>query len=164
MSGDERETHPLNSTVTRIPGGIWFERELPVLVWELPTYRVVVPEELVPLVGDLGPVLRWSAAKLNLMQEQRPLDAIVLHDLSQVLARWTWMGRERAQRSSAESNDNDGELRYRILSAHRGRWYAVSLGRDKAGSDNVITVIGSRDRSFLRNRLNGLDEVRERGW
>ena len=49
---------------------------------------------------------------------------------------------------------------WRNISDEELRWYAVTMGMDRNGSYNVITVFGGSDRGFLGNRLRHLKNVR----
>lgn len=162
MTEDDLAAASLNYRVLRVAGGVWVEHILPIVSWEAAEYRVIVPDSLYLMLGELGPVLRWPAAKLERLLSQRPRDMALAQDLSTILAMWRYVGKDMF--TDVDGNVISEVIRYRVLSFHGGRWYAVSVGRDKSGSDNVITVISSRDSGFLLNRLRGLRDVRERGW
>lgn len=59
------ERHPLNPAVTREPGGIWGEAELPVKDWEVPMERRVVPRDIVEIMGARSPIARVDVGTAN---------------------------------------------------------------------------------------------------
>lgn len=142
------EVSPVNPAAIRGPSGIWNEETLPVMDWEAPEHRVVLPEELLIAWGIPTPVLRWSREKLIRVQETRPRDAHVVRELSRYLERWMVIGEE--------AGFYRGNIRI-LLQDEVGRWCAVSVG-ELQGSYNVITVIGGSDVGFYWNRLAGMIE------
>ena len=145
----EFEVHPFNREVWRYPGGIWGESSLPVEDWEAPEVRVVLPENLHASLLPIAPVLRWNRTKYQQVVATHFADLPVIQDLTRHLGRWVFHGVEPHHRHQ------------RILFPDgKGRWYAVSVGR-LLGSDNMITIVGSSRRGFVKNRLRGLEDVRK---
>src|SRR5665811_2136579 len=73
------EVNLYNPAARRHPGGIWNEEALPVAVWEDAEHRVVLPKDLQQALGIDAPVLRWSAAKRELVLHQRPKPVSYTH-------------------------------------------------------------------------------------
>lgn len=145
------ETHPFNDTVTRKPGGIWGEAVLPILEWEIAERRVVVPTGLqASLTLPTPAVLRWAAVKYRNVTIKHDRDRVVANSLSPYLEQWVFHGEELGPKPGYQ----------RILFQDENRrWYAVSIGPDRNGSHNMITVMGSTESNFVRNRLRGMTNV-----
>jgi len=147
------EVSPVNSAAVRGPNGIWNEETLPVMEWEVVESRVVIPVDLQRSFKFESPaVLRISDKKLRRMNIDRPQDQHVLRELSHYLEAWRFHG---------EEVHRPGNQRI-LIQDESGRWYAVSIGPDRNGSHNVITLIGGSDRDYFQNRLNGMRDVVER--
>lgn len=141
---DEIEISPINSRAHRVPGGIWNEDELPVLEWEMPEHRVVLPEELRHLCGFDVPVLRWARSKYQRVLERhiQPVEQQVLRDLSEHLGGWI--------RAGLEPGKTDV---WRVFFQVEDRWCVAVLGRDRNGSHNVVTMHSPSDRNYLPNMM-----------
>lgn len=149
-SSGELETSDVNPAARRVPNGIWNEEEMPVLDWEAAAFRVVLPADLQRILGWPTPVLRWSAVKLEAIAVRHHRDMRVAAELNVYLRNWMWVGEE--------PHPHEGQ--YRILfHGENRRWYALTVGRDRRGSYNVVTVFGGSDHGFLRNRLRHLGNV-----
>ena len=146
----EGEISSFNREAIRGPNGIWNELLLPVMEWEAPEHRVVLPESLVTSLSlPVSPVLRWNTHKYRDVTMKHSRDIHVIQNLSRYLFEWQFHGEEAGERSGNQ----------RILfQDEMGRWYAVRIG-PLQGSDNMITIVGSRRASFLNNRLSGLKNV-----
>jgi len=160
-SSDDLEIHPLNPAAVRRPGGYWTEESVPVTDWESPEHRVVLPWHLQQHLGSTGPVLRWADAKRHTTLTRRPADAHVANSLSHYLDTWQFVGLEK--QSSGSRNPNPARRFRVLLRDETARWYAISIGPDANGSDNLITLVGSGDRLFLANRLRGMENIMKRG-
>ena len=145
------ESHPLNPNARRGPNGIWNEESLPVMDWEFPEKRLVLPESLQRAL-DLpdAPVLRWDAVKYWTVVTKHARDLPIIDDLSTCLDQWAYVGTETVT----------GNVR--VLFSVDGRWYAVSIGK-RQGEHTVISVFGGSDQRFLGNRLRGLNQPKQRG-
>jgi hypothetical protein len=149
----ELQVSEVNPAARRRPGGIWCEDILPVLEWECAEHRVVLPEELQRALGLSSPVLRWSSIKYRAIAESHARDRTIVHELTRYLSNWSFIGEEPEPHAG----------QYRVLfHDDRGRWYALTLGIDRNGSHNVITIFGGSDSGFLRNRLRRLVNVVKR--
>lgn len=124
------ERHPLNPGVRRGTNGIWNEDTLPVMDWEIPEKRVVLPESLQRAL-DLpdAPVLRWDAVKYRTVVTKHVRDLPIIDDLSRHLDQWAYVGTETVT----------GNVR--VLFSVDRRWYAVSIG-ERQGGHTVISVFG----------------------
>lgn len=94
-------------------------------------------------------VLRWGAEKYRLVVSQHERDLLVTRDLSRHLNDWRYHGEE--------TGEHAGNQRI-LFQDETGRWYAASIGPLR-GSFNVVTIIGSRRRAFLANRIRGMKNV-----
>lgn len=126
-----------NPDAVRGPHGIWNEETLPVLEWEAPEYRMVVPIQLQrSLVLNVQPVLRWATKKLLDVIAKHHVEPMVVADLTRLLDGWAFHGEETGSYSGNQ----------RILFQNdAGRWYALSVGTDRSGSYNAVTLINSSD-------------------
>lgn len=97
-------------------------------------------------------MLRISENKWESMQLPHARDRHVVADISRFIIRWRYHGEERgyAERMRVLFPDDDG------------RWYAPTLGVDRQGSTNVVTVFGSSEKGFLENRLRGMRNTLEK--
>jgi hypothetical protein len=161
-TSEDLEPHPLNPGTVRRQGGYWNEDSLPVMDWESPGHRVVVPEHLQQHLESTGPVLRWSDVKRRMTVAKRPNDADVANNLSRYLDLWQYVGVEREPVQATRPNNPAKRFR-ELLQDQSGRWYAISIGIDTNGSSNVITLIGSGNRLFPANRLRGMEAIVVRG-
>lgn len=144
----------LNPDAVRGPNGIWNEESLPVLEWEAAVYRVVVPAQLQQsLVLRVPPVLRWSTKKYLDVMAKHHIKPEVVADLSRFLDGWAFHGEE--------TGSYRGNQRV-LFQDDGGRWYALSIGADRSGSYNAVTLISSSDPSFVGNRLRTLERIVER--
>lgn len=149
-SSVELEISDVNPSVRRPPGGAWGEDVLPVVEWEAAAFRVVLPTDLQRILGWPTPVLRWSAIKLEAIAVRHRRDMRVVAELNVHLRNWRWVGEE--------PHPHEGQ--YRILfHGENRRWYALTVGQDRRGSYNVVTVFSGSDQGFLRNRLRHLGNV-----
>lgn len=145
------EVNPFNQGAIRGAGGIWNEATLPILEWEDPFYRVVVPAYLQKVMGVSETVLRWARTKREVVLRTHPRDSEIINNLNVFLPQWTYAGKEQG------SSDV-----WRVLFEAKARWYATTIGRDENGSLNLVTIFGSQRRGFARNRLENLKDVEER--
>ncbi|HWV23377.1 MAG TPA: hypothetical protein VNZ58_04235 [Thermomicrobiales bacterium] len=145
-------TKSTNPDAVRGPSGIWNENILPVVEWEAAEHRVVLPSDLQHALGIATPVLRWDRSKREAVLREHLHDAAVIHAINDHLLTWTEAGSER-----------DKPENHRILFTVERRFYAVSIGKRRDGSDSIIIVFGSSSRSFRSNRLRGMVNVVERG-
>lgn len=143
--------HPVNRLVSCDSGGIWGGDDLPVLSWEASDRRVVLPESLAREVPIDRPVVRWSAEKIDALLVKRPDVLVVLERLSYELTSWLVVGMET----------RTGNWRV-MFEGSDGRYYAVSIRVDSQGSWNAITIVGSSNPAFWRNRLKGLSDPKVR--
>lgn len=144
-------THPVNGDVTSDYKGIWGGDDLPILRWESPHQRVVLPTSLADVLPVNTPVTRWSAEKLEALAEKRPDVIEVVNRLSEELVNWSVAGIE----------NHTGNWRVLFVGSDK-RFYAVSFGVDATGSWNAITIVGSSKPSFWRNRTQRLTDVKVR--
>lgn len=129
--------------VVRGRDGIWNQHVLPVTDWEDPYQRIVLPSQLRrSLKRPVPDVLRWDCERYLSVTIEHAMDPPVMREFTRHLAHWQFHGEE-----SGEHAENQ-----RILFQDAdGRWYAVSIG-PLTGSDNIITISGSRRNGFLSNR------------
>lgn len=151
MFDDDRTIHPLNRRAWRRSGEVWNADELPVTMWEAAEHRVVLPAHLQDALQLDEPVLRWPAAKQSRLELERGRDNAILSSLSTWLDLWHFAGREVGE-----------PHQWRVLFFSHDRWFAVTIGYDQRRNLNVITVVGGKAASFLRNRLRGMTDVIER--
>ncbi|MCO5216797.1 MAG: hypothetical protein M9934_02200 [Thermomicrobiales bacterium] len=144
--------HPLNPYVRCGADGVWGSDKLEVTEWEDPSVRVVLSPLMQDRLGFQTPVLRWSRQKFMEVLKDHERDAHVISDLSNQLSGWIYLGRERV----------NPEMRRVILLGSDERWYSVTMG-PLLGSNNVVTVTGSRRSGFLVNRLKGMVNIVARG-
>ncbi|MCA9834012.1 MAG: hypothetical protein KC435_08710 [Thermomicrobiales bacterium] len=147
-NADESERHPNNYHVRRGVDGVWGSDEISVEDWEAPNARVILPPQMQSDLGFMSPVMRWSRSKYNEVINTHPRDLHIIEDLSNHLNKWKFLGREKG----------DPEKRRVLLYGDDNRWYSVTLGI-LLGSENVVSVTGSRRRGFVRNRLEGMVEI-----
>lgn len=149
----EGDINPHNRDAIRGPNGFWNEHLLPIMAWEDPAQRVVLPATLVAsLPLPISPVLRWDAAKYRDVLAKHERDRQVIANLTEHLGAWSYHGEE--------TDEHAGNQRV-LFQDETGRWYAVSIG-PLGDSDNMITIIGSNRAAFQANRLRGLRNVIER--
>lgn len=139
----EIEINPINPKAHRIPSGVWNEDVLPVLEWEVAEHRVVLPEDLQPVLACPVPVLRWASIKYRSVVAKHERDRPVIENLDGYLNEWEWVGEE--------TGAYIGQHRV-LIQDDMQRWYTVTIGEDRNGSYNIITVFGGSDRGFLGNR------------
>jgi hypothetical protein len=141
---DEIEISPINPRARRVPGGIWNEDELPVLPWEAPEHRVVIPEDLGRLLGVEVAVLRWARSKYQRVLERhsQPIEVRVLHMPSAHIAGWLLAGPGPGKAD-----------KWRVFFQIEQRWCVAVIGRDRNGSYNVITMHSPSDRNYLPNMM-----------
>ncbi len=149
----EYEFHPHNAAVVRTLDGVWMEDYLPILDWEDPAQRLVLPADLhASLAPAIPPVLRWADQKFRIVLQKHPDDRDIIHSLSNHMVHWRFHGQETGTYAGNQ----------RILIQVTNRWYAVSIGTDENGSHNVVTVFGASRSLFLVNRLKSLENIVER--
>lgn len=125
--------------------------ELPVLEWEERASRVTIPDDLRSAAGLEVGVYRWSEEKIHTIRAKRPELTGVLENLSMELRSWRYVGTE----------SRTGNTRI-LFTGSDGRYYALTLGRDRNGSWNIITIVGSSNLRFVVNRLRTLEGISER--
>lgn len=152
--GRPGEISPYNPGAARGPNGIWNEETLPVMEWEAAEHRVVVPLHLQQSLLLPTPVLRWAGIKYRVALEKHARDQRIVLELSRFLDGWQYHGLERGAYAG------NGRI---LFPDGAGRWYALSIGPDRNGSYNVITIIGGSDAAFLANRLRGTLDIARRG-
>jgi len=123
------EVNLYNPAARRHPGGIWNEEALPVAVWEDAEHRVVLPKDLQQALGIDAPVLRWSAAKRELVLHQRPKLRARIERINELLAGWKAAGREPGNRGGWHVLFSDGRHLNDMI-----------FGEDQTGSWNVVTM------------------------
>ena len=131
-------------------GGVWCKADYPILDWESPEHRIVLPQNLQTALELEEPVLRWARQKRANVLNDHAFDASVIQGIDVYLENWSYCGRERGVTDS-----------WRVLFNVEARWYSLVIGRDGTGSLNVVTVFGSSSTSFLRNRLRGMLNIVE---
>lgn len=145
-----RATHPLNPAVRKDANGIWGGDELPVMEWEAPEARVVIPKSVSDATGARTSVLRLSRSKQAQMLQKRPGTETLLASLDELLPGWTHMGQESA----------DAEV-WRVIFPGEGHQNQLVFGPDRAGSWNVITAHPLRAKQ--QELLQAQPWMRERG-
>jgi hypothetical protein len=140
---------PFNPDAIRGPNGIWNETTLPVVEWESPENRVVVPVYLKwRLIHPIPDVLRWDREKYTEVLRKHPRDIPVVGELTRHLQDWRYLGGEIGGRHGNQ----------RMLFYFEERWYAVTISVLQ-DSNNVVTAFGSSEPKFLRNRLRGMHHI-----
>ena len=127
------------------------EGELPILSWESVDHRVPLPPDLRRALECEESVLRWSRSKRAAVLAAHPNDANVIVHVALHLEEWVYAGREKGKFGT-----------WRVLFRVNAIWYSATIARDQDGSLNLVTVFGSTKRSFLRNRLQGMEGIVER--
>lgn len=140
-----KEVHPVNGLVHRSSDGVWGTDIQPVLQWESAASRIILPDSLVKVLPLEIPVLRWSAQKIAALERKRPDVMSIIERLSYELLAWSIAGQER----------NSGNWRVLFVGSD-SRYYAFSIGQDDQYSWNAITIVGSSNPAFWRNRQSGL--------
>ncbi len=126
----ELDTHPVNSNVHCDRDGVWGGKDLPVLSWEDPKARVVVPSVLQEAPGVDASVLRWSKTKHQTVQGKHGDTAVDASSLSSWLEAFDHYGKHPDYpegRWVIFCKDDDDKYRRAII------------GNDKNGSLNVIS-------------------------
>ena len=141
---DKIEISSINPNAHRVPGGAWNEEELPILSWEAPEHRIVLPSDLQRLCDFDGPVLRWAKSKYQRVVEQhsQPIELLVFRDPSSHISGWLRAGPEPGR---AE--------RWRVFFQVEHRWFVAVIGRDRNGSQNIVTIHSPSDRNYLPNMM-----------
>lgn len=93
-------------------------------------------------------ILRWSKSKRARVIRDHANDRSVIDNIEEHLRRWSVAGVERKSPTT-----------YRVLFRHEGRWYSASIGQDREGSTNMLTVFGSSAAGFYQRRLQGMENV-----
>lgn len=147
--------HPFNRSILRGTSGFWAETDLPVVSWEVPSERRLVPDDIVLIMGAISPVVRVDAATLR-KQERKHHDS---HDLwkafDRVIRGWEWWRKQAPH----EARHNAYE-RWRFVQAIADDQAEISwplltvLEKQPDGSIKVITSHRRRD-SFWRVVMNG---------
>ncbi len=116
----EGDINPHNHAAIRGPSGFWNEHLLPIMAWEDPAQRVVLPATLVAsLKLPISPVLRWDAGKYRDVVTKHRRDRQVIASLTEYLNDWRYHGEE--------TGEHAGNQRI-LFQDGTGRWYAVSIG------------------------------------
>ncbi len=85
-------SHPLNPNARRGPNGIWNEDTLPIMEWEIPHERVVLPVDRQEALGLPAPVLRWKAEKLAKVKRKHAETANLTMSVTDLLTEWEFAG------------------------------------------------------------------------
>lgn len=149
--GRPGDVSPVNPGAVRGPTGIWNEETLPVTEWESPEHRVVVPTLLQSVLNLEQSVLRWSQEKLDTITSKRPELVHIIENLDSELNGWQWIGIEK----------DTGYTRVLFIGSNQ-RYYALTLGEDRNGSWNAITIVGSSNPGFVGNRLRGVRDIKNK--
>ena len=124
--------------------------ELPILEWEDPERRVRLPRSLQQRLGLPVATLRWSREKYAQVVIKHAVDLPVLLELEVCLEARSYAGRQHGR--------DDG---WTVLFEYGSKTYFVSIGRDHAGSYNMVTAYGSNDPGYIDRRkgqLKGRDD------
>lgn len=134
--------HPSNPNATIGTDGIWNSDSLPILEWEDPWSRVVLPESVQRAIGS-DPVLRWSRDKVTKVRADHPRDLPYIDNPT------TWMDTAihivRETRQGRDSN-------WQVISSHEDRLIKFVMGTSReSGAIQMITLF-STNRSRVKRQ------------
>ncbi len=121
------------------------EDDLPVLAWEDVSRRVRLPDDLREALGLQVTLLRWSSIKYTEVVTKHAIDLPVIEQLEEHLEMWTHAGPQA-----------DREDAWTVLFDLGSKTYLVSIGRDRSGSHNLVTVFGTNDPGYVARRRQQL--------
>lgn len=136
------EVSAVNPAARRRPGGIWNEDLLPVLDWEAPMHRVVIPTATRELLGISEDVLRWSSFKHERALIDHPRDLKYINDPTRWLAGPKFVGRDKRK---------GRERDLIVIASDDHRWVKIVLGfNNLSGRHQMVTIYATGDEKILR--------------
>jgi hypothetical protein len=144
------EISALNPGAIRGPHGIWNEETLPVLEWESPLHRVVIPYALQLALNLEVPVLRWSSFKRDRIIREHAADTEVIETINRYLP--------NVRIAGPDPRPNRREF-LAFFEANE-RWYRAVFGIDRSGSVNIVSVYGTNKPPEIRRWVRDMRSPR----
>lgn len=151
------DLHPLNPGARKGPNGIWNEKTVPVVEWEVPGHRKILPLEIQAFVASPHPVIR---VPIEIHEKELTKHAASRHmydDFERQISRWTHRG---------VKDFGNGDIRWRfavrtMTPSGTASPYVFVIARRSDGSFTLVSG-HYRTESYIR-RLVREGELEGRG-
>ena len=143
-AGGAGQRHALNVAVELGDDGYWGTEQVPILEWESPEHRVVLPATLQAVLGLPSPVLRWAREKVQQVQVRHahPTEVIQRRAISERLDAWEYAGPQPGKGNT-----------WHVFFVEDGRWTLAVIGRDQTSSYNFVTMYRPTKGNLLANKV-----------
>lgn len=158
MEDEERfpgQVSPVNPAAVRGPSGIWNEETLPIMEWEVPEQRKVIPKSVQHSIRRSAAVIRVSI-DIDRKQRSKHRELVAFYEAFDMEG-WIFVREIRDVRGSK------WEFVQIVDEGEGGPWPLMFvLGHDERGSLNLVSL-HRRNRRWMRKLLEGeLDFVMRR--
>jgi hypothetical protein len=109
--------------------------------WEAAERRIAIPPDLQKALGLPVAVLRWSRTKHERVKIEHRRDIRQIEDLAIYLQSWRRAGPQP-----------DKPNTWNVFFESEGRWFVVTIARDRSDSYNIVTVYGTTTHKYLERK------------